>query len=118
MLGLAVSPAAAGGLGSAAPPGPQARPSIIGGGKANPRGFAFTVALKLRRRGFFCTGSLIAPDRVLTAAHCVRRAKNRRLRVLAGRPWSFGKRAGKPIAVRRSASTRTTTRAKTSATSR
>jgi trypsin len=80
---------------------PGAHSSIVGGGKANPRGFAFAVALKQRPFGFICTGSLIAPTRVLTAGHCVKKTKPRKLRVIAGRPWMSGKRAGEHIPVTR-----------------
>lgn len=87
--------------GAAAGSGPEARPSIVGGGPADPTGWSFAVGLRLRGLGFLCTGSLIAPDRVLTAAHCVRRAKIRRMRVIAGSPWVAGGRAGVSIRVRR-----------------
>lgn len=80
---------------------PGARSSIVGGGKANPRGFAFTVALKRRPTGFVCTGSLIAPTKVLTAGHCVKRSNTRKLSVIAGRPWISRKRAGERIDARR-----------------
>jgi secreted trypsin-like serine protease len=66
-------------------------PRIVGGGKANAAGWQFAVALSQKRR-FICSGSLIAPTKVLTAAHCVKSGKRRQLSVLAGSPWITPKR--------------------------
>ncbi len=44
---------------------------IVGGGSAAPDGIAHSVVTVVGSRGNFCTGALIAPDLVLTAAHCV-----------------------------------------------
>jgi secreted trypsin-like serine protease len=75
---------------SAAPVAGQT-PRIVGGGKANAAGWQFAVALSQKRR-FICSGSLIAPTKVLTAAHCVKSGKRRQLSVLAGSPWITPKR--------------------------
>ena len=54
-----------------------APPEIVGGTPATPGQFPYQVALVFRDapgipvRGQFCGGSLIAPDTVLTASHCV-----------------------------------------------
>jgi secreted trypsin-like serine protease len=71
--------------------GQSASPRIVGGGKADPVGWQFAIALEQKRR-FICSGSLIAPDKVLTAAHCVKSGKRRRLSVLTGSPWISPKR--------------------------
>jgi len=70
--------AGASGAGAAAP-----SPRIVGGGKANAVGWQFTVALEQKRR-LICTGSLIAPDKVLTAAHCAKGGKRKQFSVIAG----------------------------------
>jgi trypsin len=68
-------------------------PRIVGGGKANAAGWQFAVALE-QKRFLTCSGSLIAPTEVLTAAHCVKSGKRRQLSVFAGSPWiSPGRRA-------------------------
>jgi secreted trypsin-like serine protease len=71
----------------AEPPAPR----IVGGGKANAAGWQFAVALEQKRR-LICTGSLIAPTKVLTAAHCAKGGKRRQLSVFAGSPWISPKR--------------------------
>jgi trypsin len=95
---LALACATAAGSGAA---GPGAQESIVGGGDANAAGWSFAVALRQRKLGFICTGSLIAPAKVLTAAHCVIKVKPRHLSVLVDSPWSRGKRAGRRLRLRR-----------------
>ena len=76
-------------------------PSIVGGGSANAAGWRFTVPLKDRKLGFVCTAAVISPTRVLTAAHCVKGARVRSLRILEGSAWVSGRRAGRVVRVSR-----------------
>ena len=73
-------------------------PLIVGGGKANAAGWRFAVALEQKRR-LICSGSLIAPTKVLTAAHCVKSGKRRQLSILAGGPWISPRRRAPRIKV-------------------
>jgi hypothetical protein len=64
-------------------------PDIVGGRKAEPGAWPWQVALVSRTssqayNGFFCGGSLIAPDWVLTAAHCLDETEATLIDVLAG----------------------------------
>ena len=45
-------------------------PPVYGGGPVNPGDWPDTAAILDRRGDVFCTGTLIAPDVVLSAAHC------------------------------------------------
>ena len=74
--------------GAAAKDPRDARPSIVGGGSAAFANWQFTIALFSREQGrdrFRCGGSVIAPTKVLTAAHCVFGIAAERLAVVAGR---------------------------------
>ena len=77
----------------------QPSPRIVGGGKANPVGWQFAVAIE-QRRGLICSGSLIAPTVVLTAAHCAKGGKHKQLSVFAGSPSIEPKRRLPRIKVR------------------
>lgn len=48
----------------------QITPQIVGGTDAAERRFPYYVAMYRQDNSFICGGSLIAPDVVLTAAHC------------------------------------------------
>src|SRR5437899_10983678 len=45
--------------------------AIVGGGTPSTEGIGRSVVTIVGSRGNFCTGALIAPKLVLTAAHCV-----------------------------------------------
>ena len=62
-----------------------AEAAIIGGHPAASPTSASTVAILFRGR-FFCTGTVISPTHVLTAAHCAVAFDPTRLTVLANRP--------------------------------
>ncbi|MFT7519537.1 MAG: secreted trypsin-like serine protease, partial [Kiritimatiellia bacterium] len=49
----------------------QAPPPIIGGQQAEPGEWPDSVVLMVGNNISFCTGTLIAPDVVLTAGHCI-----------------------------------------------
>ncbi len=75
--------------------GPRAHSSIIGGRPADPARWPFAVALM--GRNTLCTGSVIAPTKVLTAAHCVAEPEPRN--VIANRPTLRNGTVGEVIPV-------------------
>lgn len=73
------------------------QPKIIGGGNAD-AALVPWMAQIINKDGFFCAGSLIAKDWVLTAAQCVFDEKSQNLQVIINRP-NLKSRQGETIAV-------------------
>ncbi len=71
--------AAAAGTGTAVAAEPKAKASVVGGNGASAGSYPWMVALS---RG--CGGTLVAPDRVLTAGHCVEDLRIADLRLYVG----------------------------------
>jgi secreted trypsin-like serine protease len=71
--------AAAAGTGTAVAAEPKAKASVVGGNGASAGSYPWMVALS---RG--CGGTLVAPDRVLTAGHCVEDLRISDLRLYVG----------------------------------
>ncbi|HET8975704.1 MAG TPA: serine protease [Solirubrobacterales bacterium] len=93
---VAAAPAHADGRGE----GPVAGKAIIGGGKAKPAKWAFMAAV-LRRGRLHCGGSVVAPTKVLTAAHCVEHFNPANLAVVVGRTKLSARSAGQTVGVAR-----------------
>ena len=93
-LATTASSAAAG----TASKGARAHASIVGGGPANPTDWPFVVTL-YRKNRLHCGGSLIAPTKVLTAAHCVEGFNLSTFAVIVGRPDLKNTSTGVTIAV-------------------
>jgi trypsin len=85
---------------AAAPAGaaPRAHSSIVGGGPANAAQWPFVVAL-FRKGHMHCMGSVIAPTRVLTAAHCIHGFNLGNFQVIASRPDLRNPTAGEVIPI-------------------
>lgn len=67
-------------LGQPAQAAAASAPDIVGGGLAEPGEWPWQVALLYKANNIqFCGGSLIAPDLVLTAAHCLQRGSTERV---------------------------------------
>lgn len=83
---IVATAAATFGVGGAVAAEPSdARPNIIGGTDANIEDHPFTVALTSPDGQQFCGGSLAAPTKVVTAAHCTVDTQPSEINVVSGR---------------------------------
>lgn len=73
-----------------APAAAQAEPGVVGGTPADVSDYPFAVALTDPDGLQFCGGTLVGPDKVLTAAHCARGESPPSLRVVSGRTTMSG----------------------------
>ena len=85
-------------LGSVASAAPRAHSSIVGGGRADPGQWPYAIAI-YRKGHLHCGGSVIAPTKVLTAAHCVFGFNLANFTVVAGRPDTRDSTAGQVLPV-------------------
>jgi trypsin len=77
---------------------PRAHTSIVGGTSANGAQWPYIVAI-FRKGHMHCTGSVIAPTRVLTAAHCIHGFNLGNFQVIVGRPDLRNPSAGQTLSV-------------------
>src|ERR1700750_2413231 len=85
-------------LSPAATAAPVARSSIVGGSAANPADWPYAVAI-FRKGHMHCSGSVIAPTKVLTAGHCVAGFNLANFQVIVGRPNLRATTTGQAIRV-------------------
>jgi trypsin len=88
----------AAGTASAGQGGVKTGKYIVGGGPADYSKWPFTVAL-LRSGRFACGGTVIAPTKVLTAAHCIERIAPTKMAIIANRPQIDARGTGEVIGV-------------------
>ena len=77
---------------------PRAHASVVGGGRADPAQWPFAVAI-FRKGRMHCSGSVIAPTKVLTAGHCVAGFNVANLQVIISRPTLRDTAVGQVIGV-------------------
>jgi trypsin len=77
---------------------PRAHQSVVGGARADPAQWSFAVAI-FRKGRMHCSGSVIAPTKVLTAGHCVDGFNLANFQVIIGRPTLRDTSVGASIGV-------------------
>ncbi|MDA3629676.1 serine protease [Saccharopolyspora oryzae] len=83
---IAVAALSAASVAQAQPAQPtDVNPYVVGGEDADIADHPFTVALVTPEGQQFCGGSLVAPDKVLTAAHCTTGSQPAEINVVSGR---------------------------------